>query len=133
MIFGICSFFLSFVWTSRILNCVSNFVTSDNKNVRLAVSTVLLNLSSHLKSTGNYGGEIPDLFFDLVGKILNSNTYETEAIVRTLVAFGTILLVDDIFVQKAKPLVGAFSIQTISSQHGEKAASVGAEIQTILS
>ena len=101
--------------------------------MRLAVSTVLLNLSSHLKSTGNYGGEIPDLFFDLVGKILNSNTYETEAIVRTLVAFGTILLVDDIFVQKAKPLVGAFSIQTISSQHGEKAASVGAEIQTILS
>ena len=73
--------------------------------MRLAESTVLLNVSSHLKSTGNYGSEIPDLFFDLVGKILNSNTYyETEAVVRTLVAFGTILLVDDIFIQKAKPL-----------------------------
>ncbi len=116
---------------SSILNCVDKFISSDNKNIRLAAATVLLNVGSHLKSTGKYDGEIPDLFLALVVKIFTSGNYETEAIVRTLVALGTVLLVDDIFVQKAKPLLGTM-IQTIGSQHGDKAASVGAEITQIL-
>ena len=106
-------------------------ISFDNKNVRLAVSTVLLNVSSHLNSTKSYGCDIPDLFISLVGNILNNGSYESEAIVRALVAFGTTLLVDDIFVQKSRVLVGS-NIQSIASKHGDKAASVGAEIQSIL-
>jgi len=117
---------------ARILNCVDKFITSDNKNVRLAAATVLLNVSSHLKSIGKYDASIPDLFLSLVAKVLNCGNYETEAIVRTLVALGTALLVDDVFVQKAKSLFGE-SIQPLASQHGGKAASVGAEITQILS
>ena len=116
---------------NRILNCTSKLVSSDNKNVRLAVSTVILNVSSHLKSTGKYGGDIPDLFIGVVGQILNSSLYETEAFVRTLIGFGTVLLVDDVFVQKSRALVGS-NIQSIASQHGDTAAFVGAEIQSIL-
>jgi hypothetical protein len=103
-----------------------------NKNVRLAISTTLLNVSSHLKSSMKYGCEIPDLFLALVAKILNSGTYEAEAVVRTLVALGTALLVDDVFIQKAKPLTG-HSLQTIANQHGDKATAVSTEVLSILS
>jgi len=115
----------------RILNCVDNFVTSENKNVRLAAATVLLNVSSHLKSTCKYDAAITDLFLTLVAKILNSDKYETEAIVRTLVALGTASLVDEVFAQKAKSLLGN-SVEPIASAHGDKAVSIGAEIHKIL-
>jgi hypothetical protein len=84
-----------------------------------------------MKSTGKYGGEIPDLFLGLVDQILKHGSYETEAIVRTLVALGTVLLTDGVFVEKAKVLIGS-SIQSLACQHGEKAAAVGSEIQSIL-
>ena len=117
----------------RILNCVEKFISSDNKNIRLAASTVLLNVSSDLKSTGNYVNEIPDLFLALIGKICANGSYETEAILRMSVALGTALLVDDVFVQKAKLLMLGSTIQNVARQHGDKATSISSEISSILS
>lgn len=99
--------------------------------MRLAAATVLLNVASHLKTTGKYGGEIPELFLTIVGKILSINVYETEAVLRTLVAFGTALLVEDDFIQKAKSLFGS-NVPSFASSYGNKAAAIGAEIQSIL-
>ncbi len=115
-----------------ILNCVQSFVGYDNKNVRLAASTVLVNVSSHLKTTGKYDSQVPELLLSTVGKILSNDAYETEAVVRTLAAFGTALLVGDDFVLKAKSLVGSSNLQSVASVHGEKAAAISAEIQSIL-
>ena len=117
---------------NSILKCVQSFVEFENKNVRLAACTVLLNVSSHLKTTVKCESEIPDLFLNLVNKILSNKTYETEAVVRVLVAFGTILLVSDDFIQKAKSLFGSNVLSTAVNRHGEKAAAISAEIQNIL-
>ena len=93
---------------------------------------MLLNVSSHLKTTVKCESEIPDLFLNIVNKILSNKTYETEAVVRVLVAFGTILLVSDDFIQKAKSLFGSNVLSTAVNRHGEKAAAISAEIQNIL-
>ncbi len=92
---------------------------------------MLLNVGSHLKSTGKYDGEIPELFLTIVGKVLSNDGYETEAVVRTLVALGTALLVADEFIQKAKSMFGP-NVQSVASRHGDKAAAIGAEIQSTL-
>lgn len=114
-----------------ILKCVDSFATSTNKNDRLALATVLLNTSSYLKSVGRYDDSIPDLFLIIVGNICGSELYETEAIVRVLVGFGTFLLVDDAFKEKAKALNMGSMLQNVASQHGDKAAAIVAEIESI--
>jgi len=125
---------------ASIIKCVDSFTPSGNKNIRLAASTVLLNMSSYLKSKKSMNNEetyniteIPQLFLTVVSKILSSSSYETEAIVRTLVALGTVLLVDEVFVRKAKELMIASIAQSTASQHGSKAIEIGNEIQSILS
>lgn len=118
---------------SLVLKCVESFSLATNKNVRLAVSTVLLNVTSYLK---HVPGTCVDLHVDLVlypGKrILSSGLYETEATVRVLVALGTVLLADDKFQKRAKELNMASIVHDDSSQHGAKATAVAKEIQMIL-
>lgn len=117
---------------SRILKCVDSFATSTNKNVRLALATVLLNTSSYLKSCRKYDDAIPELFLITVGNICGSELFENEAIVRVLVGFGTVLLVSDGFRKHAKTLNMGSMVQRVAGQHGIKAVAVAAEIQSIL-
>lgn len=84
------------VWThlEGVLSCVEKFVkmTGGNKNLRLTVSTVLLNIASGLH---NQEGVPPSLLWDVLGHVLSSQpAYETEALTRALVALGTILLLE---------------------------------------
>ena len=115
-----------------ILKCVESYATSTNKNVRLALCTVVLNTSSYAKTVGRYDDSIPELFLIIIGNICGSALYETEATVRVLTAFGTVLLTNDAFMQKAKALNMGSMLQHVASQHGEKAAGVASEIQSIL-
>ena len=115
-----------------ILKCVESYATSTNKNVRLALCTVVLNTSSYAKTVGRYDDSIPELFLIIIGNICGSALYETEATVRVLTAFGTALLTNDAFMQKAKALNMGSMLQHVASQHGEKAAGVASEIQSIL-
>jgi hypothetical protein len=115
------------------LKCVDSFATSTNKNVRLALATVLLNTSSYLKSCRKYDDAIPELFLITVGNICGSELFENEeAIVRVLVGFGTVLLVSDGFRKHAKTLNMGSMVQRVAGQHGIKAVAVAAEIQSIL-
>jgi len=116
----------------RILKCVDSFATSSNKNVRLALSTVILNTSSYLKTVGRFKEIIPELFLTIIGNICGSGLYETEAIIRVLIGCGTSLLVSDTFIQKAKALNMGSMLQLVPSQHGEKAAGIIKEILSIL-
>jgi hypothetical protein len=62
--------------------------------------------------------------------ILASGLYETEAIVRSLVAMGTALLVSSSSaVEDQVSLLN--QIQLVAAQHGDKAKSIAAEIQSI--
>lgn len=119
---------------NRILKCVGSFATSTNKNIRLALASVLLNVSSYMKSAGRATGDdtTPELFLITIGNICGSGLYETEAIVRVLIALGTSLLVSDSFKKKANDLNMTSMLQHVASHHGEKAASIVAEIRTIL-
>ena len=93
---------------------------------------MVLNTSSYAKTVGRYDDSIPQLFLINIGNICGSALYETEAIVRVLTAFGTVLLTNDAFMQKAKALNMGSMLQHVASQHGEKAAGVASEIQSIL-
>merc|ERR1719354_1560459 len=104
---------------TRILKCVGNFTTSPNKNVRLALATVLLNTSSYLNTFGRYDDSIPELFL-------------TEAVVRVLVGLGTVLLVDDSFKKHANALTMGSMLDHVAGQHSEKAVAVAKEIESIL-
>ena len=114
------------------MKCVDSFATSTNKNVRLALATVLLNTSSYLKSCRKYDDAITELFLITVGNICVSELFENEAIVRVLVGFGTVLLVSDGFRKHAKTLNMGSMVQRVAGQHGIKAVAVAAEIQSIL-
>jgi hypothetical protein len=92
----------------------------------------LLNCSSHIKATCKYDVDVPELFLITVGNICGSGVYDNESILRVLVAFGTVLLVDEIFKTKAKDLNMMSMIQYFANQHGEKAASISKEIESIL-
>lgn len=117
----------------EILRCAESFVSSKNKNIRLALSTVLLNISSYLYSVGSFQDEsIPALYLSVVGGVVGNGAYETEALVRVLVGLGTILLVDDKCKEEAKALQFSSMVQRVDSGHGEKASAVVNEIQLIL-
>eukprot|EP00555_Chaetoceros_dichaeta_P009228 CAMPEP_0198260324 /NCGR_PEP_ID=MMETSP1447-20131203/9324_1 /TAXON_ID=420782 /ORGANISM="Chaetoceros dichaeta, Strain CCMP1751" /LENGTH=848 /DNA_ID=CAMNT_0043947955 /DNA_START=87 /DNA_END=2633 /DNA_ORIENTATION=+ len=119
----------------EILQCAANFSTSTNKNVRLAVSTVLLNAASYLQRTaGSCDGMDADSMLSPVGKVLASGLYETEATVRVLVALGTVLLADDKFLSRAKELDMAVVVRGVAGadQHGAKASVLAKDIQRIL-
>jgi len=126
---------------TRILKCVDEYATSGNKNVRLALVTVLLNAASYMKSSAPAGGyqynngttdNIPDLFLITVGNICGSGLYETEAIARLVVALGTAVLIDGTWLAKAKALNMGSMLQHVADQHGEKCRAIATEVRSIL-
>jgi len=118
---------------SKVLKCVESFALFSNKNVRLAVSTVLLNTASFLNSTaGKFQDLSPDLILSSVINILSSNIYETEAMLRVLVALGTTLLVSGKFIKCSKDLSVVSMVQHVSGKYGQKASDVVSELEMIL-
>jgi len=117
----------------RILDCAELFAISENKNVRLSVATLILNASSYIKSSSaGTTSSTADHILSIVGTIIGSGLYESEATVRVLVALGTLLLADDSIKVKAKSLHMSSMVDHAGSQHGEKAKAVAGEIQLIL-
>uniref|UniRef100_A0A7S3QBI1 Phospholipase A-2-activating protein n=1 Tax=Chaetoceros debilis TaxID=122233 RepID=A0A7S3QBI1_9STRA len=125
---------------TRILKCVDEYATSGNKNVRLALVTVLLNAASFMKASAPAGGyqynsgtdNLPDLFLITVGNICGSGLYEAEAIARLVVALGTAVLIDGTWLAKAKALNMGSMLQHVADQHGEKARAIATEVRSIL-
>lgn len=76
--------------------------------------------------------DVPQLFLITVGNICGSGVYDTESILRILVALGTVLLVDDVFKKKAKDLNMMSMLHMFVNQHGEKAVCISKEIEFIL-
>ena len=81
---------------TRILECANACALSNNKNVRLSVVTAILNTSSYMHATSSCTSadlsSSATLVIDIVKSILLCNKYESESIVRALLALGTVLL-----------------------------------------
>eukprot|EP00804_Cyclotella_cryptica_P003849 CCRYP_015725-RA/>CCRYP_015725-RA protein AED:0.13 eAED:0.13 QI:658/1/1/1/0.5/0.33/3/49/678 len=121
----------------RILDCVEICVPSDNKNVRLALATALLNTSSYMYSSSSSSVSSAIRILDLVGTIVGSGKYESEAVGRILVALGTVLLIPGKCGLDAKQAArerGIVSMmERVASGNGDAAIAVAKEIRSILS
>jgi phospholipase A-2-activating protein len=116
---------------------------SGNKNVRLSVATIALNASSHMltasSSSSPPSSEDIEALLKLLEAILTQHvaTYESEAISRTLLAFGTMLLLPGVAGQSVKAQAASLNltsslITSVAEKHGETAKGIATEIATIL-
>ncbi|KAL7487245.1 hypothetical protein ACHAW6_012846 [Cyclotella cf. meneghiniana] len=121
----------------KILDCVEICIPSDNKNVRLAVATALLNTSSYMYSSSSSSVSSAIRILDLVGTIVGCGKYESEAIGRILVALGTVLLIPGQCGSDAKQAArkgGIVSmLERVANGNGDIAVAVSKEIRSILS
>jgi phospholipase A-2-activating protein len=116
-----------------ILKCTIQFVSSKNKNVRLSVATLLYNMSCYLHSTKQQNRpEIAAQIVTAVDAILKTNAYETEALVRALVALGTTALASPEVKETAKSLYVVSRVEMAASPHGEVARTVAKEVYQVL-
>jgi len=120
----------------RVLNVCNKYIESKNKNIRLAVATLILNICSHMHlikggASCNDGASSDDIL-SAIGAIIGSGLYEAEAIVRVLVALGTLLLADPAAKAKAQSLNMTSMVQSAANPHGEVAKGVAEEIHSIL-
>lgn len=124
---------------AKILDCAEACAASDNKNVRLSVATAILNTSSymHASSTAAFPSSVASRVVDIVGTIVGCGKYESEPIVRSLVALGTVLLLPGACGSEVKSLAKERSIgsmvERVAVGHGEMASAVSKEIMSILS
>jgi len=116
----------------RILGCADSFVTSTNKNIRLSIATFILNVSSYLKNVGRCDDAVPELLLIPIRNVIGSGLYEVEALLRVMVALGTLLVVDHRFKVKAKELNADSWIEGINGKYGDKASEIADEIIRIL-
>ena len=115
------------------VKCAQTFVASTNKNVRLSVATLLYNIAYYLHSTKATRPEIAAQVITLVDTILKARTYETEAMIRCLVALGTTVLANpDDSKQVAKALFVVSRVEMAASPHGDVAKTVAKEVYHVL-
>lgn len=115
-----------------VLSCTEEFVLSKNKNIRLSVATVLMNVGSFVSATP----DTPDVSIQvvsLVDKLLETKLYESEATVRALLALGTVVLAKQNAREAARSLYLSSKVEPAASPHGDKAKAIAKEIYSILS
>jgi len=109
---------------------------SSNKNIRLGVATVLLNISSHQNlPLGSSPAEpvLVERVILLCKTIVESNSYEAESIVRVLVALGTSILTNAVYKEQAKKLSIDTMLRNVRGQYPDHSRSVCDEILLLLS
>ena len=122
------------------MDCAKAFSESPNKNIRLSVATLALNVSCFLmkqeasltKVTITGVGE---KLISLIQSMLSSGLYDNEATSRAFVALGTVLLISNMR-EKVKALDSKTNSITLLfkdvEKYGEKATAVAKEIQLVL-
>ena len=114
-----------------VLGCVNKFIASKNKNVRISVATLLYNISYYLY-TKEARVDIASGVVAAVDSILKTNTYEGEAITRSLIAVGTTVLASPEAKETAKALFLISRVEMSASPHGDIAKAVAKEVYSAL-
>jgi len=96
----------------QILGIIANCVHSDNKNIRITFSTILLNFSALFLQDKFQEGKIQ--IISILAEVLR-NEKEDEVIYRSLVALGTLLWNDDQAKSLARDLEMTQSLKTHQS------------------
>lgn len=117
--------------TYSVLDCAEKYVLSNNKNVRLSVATLLMNICAFVNEIPN-APEVSQQVVSMVNKLIDSKLYESEAMTRALLALGTIALAKDDARAAAKTLYLTTKVEPAASPHGDKAKAVAKEIYSIL-
>jgi hypothetical protein len=119
-----------------VLSCNERCLKSTNKNIRLSAATVLYNTSHHLRSMEAAAAASPVIASQVVVQvdtILKTRSYETEALVRALVALGTAVLSSPEAKETAKSLFVVSRVEMAASPHGDVAKAVAKEVYNVLS
>jgi hypothetical protein len=117
--------------SDSVLDCAEKYALSGNKNIRLSVATLLMNISAYINDVPS-APEVSQQVVSLVNKLLESKLYESEATTRALLALGTIVLAKDDARAAAKTLFLTTKVEPAASPHGDKAKAVAKEIYSIL-
>jgi len=114
-----------------VLKCCEKFIISNNKNVRLSAATLLYNVSYCLHSN-EASSVIASQVVVQVDSILKNKSYETEALVRSLVALGTAAMCSPEAKETAKSLFVVSRVEMAASPHGDLAKAVAKEVYNVL-
>ncbi|GKY98461.1 hypothetical protein MPSEU_000803400 [Mayamaea pseudoterrestris] len=117
-----------------IVDCGKSYATSPNKNVRLSIATLIGNICLYLHSVAQ-GGSIffPLQLLSIIDEILsNYKLYEAEAILRTLIGLGTLVMGVPEAKNAAQSLFLAPKVQPAASQHGDDAKNAAREVYSVL-
>jgi phospholipase A-2-activating protein len=116
-----------------ILACVEAHVQSSNKNIRLSVATVLHNACCYVKSNAQTaGGSAEHRILPMLNTIITSKTYESEAMMRALVALGTLVMSSKNAKEAAQTLFLASKVELAASPHGTSVKSAAKEVYAVL-
>ena len=111
-----------------------SLINTSHKATRLALTTVLLNTTSHLANNSSNMADsskskIVDFLLSIIESILTLGVYEAEATVRTLVSLGTLLLINP----SSRTIKTKAQSMPITQAHaGPTAKLVGDEILQVL-
>jgi hypothetical protein len=116
-----------------VLRCNEKFINSKNKNVRLSVATLLYNTSFYVFMNGGISSDIGSQVVSQVDMILKSKMYETEALIRSMVALGTVVMATPKAKETAKSQFVVSRVEMSASPHGDLAKDVAKEVYSVLS
>lgn len=117
----------------KILQYTETCLNSGNKNIRLSIATVFFNLASYLNSHA----DVPNVSAqrNLVSQLnsaLEAKLYDGEAMIRVLVALGTVLMIGLEAKAAAIELGMIGRVEMAASPHGAKAKAIAKEIYAVL-
>jgi len=107
---------------------------SKNKNIRLSVATVLFNISFYLHSNPSAATESVVLpIVTTINSVLDARTYESEALFRSMVALGALIMVSKEAKDAAKTARMTLKVEPAASPHSDNVKNLAKEIYTLLS
>jgi phospholipase A-2-activating protein len=118
--------------SAEILSCVEAHVKSSNKNIRLSVATVLHNAAFYLVSNSQSSSVIAQRMVPMLNDILKAKTYESDAVLRSLVALGTIVMSSKEAKATANSLYLSSTVEPAASPHGALVKNAAKEVYSVL-
>lgn len=116
-----------------ILGRAGAHVKSKNKNIRLSVATVLYNIGHYLHSNPSAATESIVLpMATTLNTILDARTYETEALFRSMVAVGTVVMTSKDAKEAAKAAHMQTKVEPAASPHTPQVKKLAKEIYSLL-
>jgi len=118
-------------YVDPMLTCTEAYVKSSNKNIRLSVATVLHNVC-HFLNSKSQGSRFAHKIVPMLNEIMTLKTYETEALMRSMQALGTLVMSCTEAKDAAKTLYLASKVEPAASPHTSEVKAAAKEVYTVL-